>query len=156
MDVVKTAVSALGGRIEICRAGKGTTFRLYLPLTLAVTQTLLVRGGSLVCRALDHDRTGHGNEGKGAGRHSRGWRSEWQGNRYPFHFLPHLLGDARAVPEAHRQYWVLLLRSGSQRVAILVDELKGNQKSSSRISAPSLPGWSASRVRRCSVTARSC
>jgi chemosensory pili system protein ChpA (sensor histidine kinase/response regulator) len=52
----------------------------------------------------------------------------WQGNRYPFHFLPHLLGDAQAVPEAHRQYWVLLLRSGSQRVAILVDELKGNRE----------------------------
>jgi chemosensory pili system protein ChpA (sensor histidine kinase/response regulator) len=53
---------------------------------------------------------------------------EWQGNRYPFHFLPHLLGDAEAMPEAHRQYWVLLLRSGSQRVAVLVDELKGNQE----------------------------
>jgi chemosensory pili system protein ChpA (sensor histidine kinase/response regulator) len=53
---------------------------------------------------------------------------EWQGNRYPFHFLPHLLGDLEAVPEAHRQYWVLLLRSGSQRVAVLVDELKGNQE----------------------------
>ncbi len=53
---------------------------------------------------------------------------EWQGNRYPFHFLPHLLGDAEAMPETHRQYWVLLLRSGSQRVAVLVDELKGNQE----------------------------
>jgi chemotaxis protein histidine kinase CheA len=23
---------------------------------------------------------------------------EWQGNRYPFHFLPHLLGDAGRCP----------------------------------------------------------
>ena len=54
--------------------------------------------------------------------------AEWQGHRYPFHFLPHLLGESTAVPEAHRQYWVLLLRSGTQRVAVLVDELKGNQE----------------------------
>jgi chemosensory pili system protein ChpA (sensor histidine kinase/response regulator) len=53
---------------------------------------------------------------------------EWQGNRYPFHYLPHLLGDIEAAPEAQRQYWVLLLRSGSQRVAVQVDELRGNQE----------------------------
>ena len=39
-----------------------------------------------------------------------------------------MLGDPGAAPEAHRQYWVLLLRSGSQRAAVLVDELKGNQE----------------------------
>ena len=54
--------------------------------------------------------------------------AEWQGKRYPYHFLPQLLGDEQAQPEPHRQYWVLLLRSGSQRVAVQVDELKGNQE----------------------------
>jgi chemosensory pili system protein ChpA (sensor histidine kinase/response regulator) len=53
---------------------------------------------------------------------------QWQGERYPFHFLPHLLGHADALPEEHRQYWVLLLRSGAQRVAVQVDELQGNQE----------------------------
>jgi len=53
---------------------------------------------------------------------------EWQGNSYPFHFLPHLLGDPTAAPEIHRHFWMLLLRSGSQRVAVMVDELKGNQE----------------------------
>jgi chemosensory pili system protein ChpA (sensor histidine kinase/response regulator) len=130
MDVVKTEVSELGGRIEIVsEAGKGTTFRLYLPLTLAVTQTLLVRVGNAlyaipstmieqVMEMKEKALTAMREQGE----------VEWQGNRYPFHFLPHLLGDAEAMPEAHRQYWVLLLRSGSQRVAVLVDELKGNQE----------------------------
>jgi len=130
MDVVRTEVAELGGRIEIVsEAGKGTTFRLYLPLTLAVTQTLLVRVGNAlyavpstmieqVMEMKEKALTVIREQGE----------VEWQGNRYPFHFLPHLLGDAEAMPEAHRQYWVLLLRSGSQRVAVLVDELKGNQE----------------------------
>ena len=130
MDVVKTEVGELGGRIEILsQAGKGTTFRLYLPLTLAVTQTLLVRVGhqhfavpsTMIEQVMEMKEKGL------AAIRDQG-EVVWQGNRYPFHFLPHLLGDAQALPELHRQYWVLLLRSGSQRVAVLVDELNGNQE----------------------------
>lgn len=130
MDVVKTEVGELGGRIEILsQAGKGTTFRLYLPLTLAVTQTLLVRVGNQHY-AVPSTMIEQVMEMKEKGLSAIREQSEvvWQGNRYPFHFLPHLLGDAQALPELHRQYWVLLLRSGSQRVAVLVDELNGNQE----------------------------
>jgi two-component system chemotaxis sensor kinase CheA len=42
MDAVKTAVESMKGSIEIVtRAGRGTTFRLRLPLTLAVIKALL-------------------------------------------------------------------------------------------------------------------
>jgi chemosensory pili system protein ChpA (sensor histidine kinase/response regulator) len=53
---------------------------------------------------------------------------QWQDKSYPFHYLPQLLGDSAAAPETQRQYWILLLRSGSQRVAVQVDELRGNQE----------------------------
>ena len=44
MDVVKTNLSRLNGTIEIrSEIGKGTTFALRLPLTLAIIQGLLVR-----------------------------------------------------------------------------------------------------------------
>ena len=130
MDVVKTEVGELGGRIEILsERGRGTTFRLYLPLTLAVTQTLLIRvGGHLYAVASTMiEQVMEMKEAALTGIREAG-EVTWKENRYPFHFLPHLLGDLDAVPEAHRQYWVLLLRSGSQRVAVLVDELKGNQE----------------------------
>ncbi|MBA4094024.1 MAG: hybrid sensor histidine kinase/response regulator [Candidatus Accumulibacter sp.] len=130
MDVVKTEVAALGGRVEVLStAGQGTTFRLYIPLTLAVTKALLVRTGSrryaipsvMIEQVLDLKEAA-------LTRIREAGAAEWMGNRYPFHFLPHLLGDAQALPEMHRQYWILLLRSGAQRIAVQVDELKGNQE----------------------------
>ena len=130
MDVVKTEVSELGGRIEILsQLGRGTTFRLYLPLTLAVTQTLLLRVGTQMYAVPSTmiEQVLELKEAPLTELRQRG-KVEWMGNRYPFHFLPHLLGDAGAVPEAQRRYWILLLRSGSQRVAVQVDELRGNQE----------------------------
>src|ERR1039457_171727 len=44
MDVVKTNVEKIGGKVEIdSRAGKGTTLRLRIPLTLAIIPALIVR-----------------------------------------------------------------------------------------------------------------
>src|SRR5438034_978644 len=46
MDVVRSDIAALGGRVDVATSsGKGTTFSLYLPLTLAVAQTVLVKAG---------------------------------------------------------------------------------------------------------------
>jgi chemosensory pili system protein ChpA (sensor histidine kinase/response regulator) len=46
MDVVRSEVNALGGRIETAtEVGKGTTFKLVLPLTTAVTQVVMLRMG---------------------------------------------------------------------------------------------------------------
>ena len=46
MDVVRSEVNALGGRIETStEPGHGTTFKLVLPLTTAVTQVVMLRMG---------------------------------------------------------------------------------------------------------------
>jgi two-component system chemotaxis sensor kinase CheA len=47
MDVVRQTVEDLGGAIELTsEAGRGTTMRLKLPLTMAVTRVLMVRAGA--------------------------------------------------------------------------------------------------------------
>lgn len=46
LDVVKTKIEALGGNIEIkTQLGKGSTFTIRLPLTLAIIQALMVKLG---------------------------------------------------------------------------------------------------------------
>ena len=48
MDVVRSEVYAVGGRIETSTvAGKGTHFKLILPLTTAVTHVVMMRAGNL-------------------------------------------------------------------------------------------------------------
>jgi len=43
MDVVRTNVEKIGGKVEVdSRAGKGTTLRLRIPLTLAIVPALIV------------------------------------------------------------------------------------------------------------------
>ena len=130
MDVVKTEVARLGGRVEIAStAGQGTEFRLYIPLTLALTKALLVRAGSrryaipsvMIEQVLDL-------KDAALAKIRDAGRAEWMGHHYPFSYLPQLLGEIQTLPELHRQYWVLLLRSGSRRVAVQVDELQGNEE----------------------------
>ncbi|MGJ8693252.1 MAG: chemotaxis protein CheA [Thalassotalea sp.] len=49
MDVVKKNIQSLGGRIQVeSEAGKGSCFKVYLPLTLAILDGQLVRVGSEV------------------------------------------------------------------------------------------------------------
>lgn len=49
MDVVRTNIEKLGGSIEVySSAGKGTTIRLVLPLTLAIIQSLIVETGGQI------------------------------------------------------------------------------------------------------------
>ncbi len=46
MDVVKTAVEAIGGTVSVTsRSGLGTTVRFVLPLTLAILPALIVKAG---------------------------------------------------------------------------------------------------------------
>jgi chemosensory pili system protein ChpA (sensor histidine kinase/response regulator) len=47
MDVVRTNISRLGGEIEVqTEAGRGTRFRIRLPLTVAISDALMVNVGS--------------------------------------------------------------------------------------------------------------
>ncbi|MDY0072087.1 MAG: Hpt domain-containing protein [Thauera sp.] len=130
MDVVRSQTAALGGRIEIdSRAGAGTRILIHLPLTLAITQALLVEAdgrrwalpANMIAQAQEL-KTEPMNEV----RSKQG--TEWEGEFYPYRYLPELLGHAGSTPQEQRYHWLLLLRAGAQRLALHVDSLAGNQE----------------------------
>lgn len=50
LDVVKSSVESLGGLLELeTSAGFGTTFRMRLPITIAILRVLLLRVGKALC-----------------------------------------------------------------------------------------------------------
>ncbi len=131
MDVVRSDVVALGGRIETAtEKGKGSSFKLVLPLTTAVTQVVMLRAGSLtvgvpsnlveVVRRLNSDElakayaSGHLNVA---------------GEDVPFYWAGALLQSSPHSTEAQgRTQQVVIFRSAAQRVAMHVDEVLGNQE----------------------------
>ncbi|BCB25346.1 hypothetical protein SKTS_02320 [Sulfurimicrobium lacus] len=130
MDVVRNEIASLGGRIEVAsEPAKGTTFSIYLPLTLAVTQAVLVRAGTQVY-ALPSTMVDQVQELK-ADTLAEIYQKQqvtWQGNIYPLHYFPRLLGDHESTPVVQRYTTIMLLHSGAQHVAVHVDELIGNRE----------------------------
>jgi chemosensory pili system protein ChpA (sensor histidine kinase/response regulator) len=129
MDVVKNEITALGGRVEIASAaGRGTTFTISLPLTLAVTQAVMLRAGPTVY-AVPSVMIEQVQEFKAQAYAELAAKGElvWKDNHYPLRSLLPLLGEIdTAMPL--RQIPVLLLKSGVQRAAIRVDEIVGNRE----------------------------
>lgn len=131
MDVVRSEVNAMGGRIETATApGQGTSFKLVLPLTTAVTQVVMLRCGDatvavpstlieIVRRASPEEIE----QAYASGAYVLGDRP------LPFFWLGALLQLSPAPTEnAGRTRPVVVVRSAQQRVALHVDEVLGNQE----------------------------
>jgi len=129
MDVVKNEITSLGGRVEIVSTtGRGTTFTITLPLTLAVTQAVMLRAGQTIYAvpSVMIDQVQEYKAQPYAEILARG-EIEWKGNKYALRSLLTLLGEID-TPTPLRQIPVLLLKSGVLRAAIRVDEIIGNRE----------------------------
>ncbi len=131
MDVVRSEVNALGGRIETStEAGKGTNFKLVLPLTTAVTQVVMLRTGSLSigvpANVVEIVRRATAAELQQA--YSSG-TFEVAGEQLPFYWSGALLQSSpRSNEPQGKTLPVVVFRSAAQRVAVHVDEVLGNQE----------------------------
>lgn len=131
LDVVRSEVTQLGGRVAVGpadhgKAGGGTRFEIALPLTLAVVPVMLVAAGG--CRwaipaalveevhALEADEA--------AARRTAGGVTR-NGRHYAWHGLAQLFGLPASDEPAT---WQLLLKSGSERIALEVAALAQNQE----------------------------
>ncbi|MGJ7487667.1 Hpt domain-containing protein [Variovorax sp. LT2P21] len=131
MDVVRADVAALGGRIEThSTPGQGTSFKLVLPLTTAVTHVVMLRAGGtsigvpsnlveLVQRvsAAELD-VAYANQ-----------QYLFAGTPVPFYWAGALLqSSVRSDASGSKTHAIVVVRSAAQRVALHVDEVLGNQE----------------------------
>ena len=129
MDVVRNEIVSLGGRIDISSTpGRGTTFTIALPLTLAVTQAVMVMVGETMY-AIPSVMIEQVQEYKGKRYEPFLELSEieWKGNKYPLRSMDALLGGKPTV-SAVRKAAVILAKSGQQRAAVQVDSIIGNRE----------------------------
>ena len=131
MDVVRTEIQALGGRIETTFAeGKGSTFRLVMPLTTAVTHVAMVRAGALSIGLPSNQvdiihRTGPEvlDEAYKSGIFMH------EGQALHFYWAGALLQNSpRSTEPPSRSMPVVIIRSADQCIAVHVDEVLGNQE----------------------------
>jgi len=131
MDVVRSEVNALGGRIETSTvAGKGTNFKLVLPLTTAVTQVVMLRaGGSSVGVPANVVETVRRISAKDLQQAYNSGVLDVAGEAVPFFWSGALLQVSRLSSEPQgKTAPVVIFRSAAQRLALHVDEVLGNQE----------------------------
>ena len=130
MDVVRSEMSAFGGRIAInSEAGRGTRFTLNLPLTLAVTQVVLASVGgrryAIPAGMVEHVRRVRPEdvaEAIAAGAIDMPGAGE-----VALRAMAQLLGEDMTLHQG-KQVPVVLLRSGDDRMAVVADEVSTNQE----------------------------
>jgi chemosensory pili system protein ChpA (sensor histidine kinase/response regulator) len=131
LDVVRSEVIAMGGRIETAtEPAKGTSFKLILPLTTAVTQVVMLRCGDTrvavpstlvetVRRAsLDEIDQAYASDAYALA-----------GKSLPFFWLGALLQvSPRPAEITARTRSLVVVRSAQQRIVVHVDEVAGNHE----------------------------
>jgi chemosensory pili system protein ChpA (sensor histidine kinase/response regulator) len=131
MDVVRSEVNSLGGRIEtLTEQGSGSTFKVVLPLTTAVTQVVMLRIGDFTI-------------GVPSGLVETVLRTpvavlekaylddgfDMGGQMLPFFCAGALLQVSPSSNEAiGKTRSVVVFRSAGQRLALHVDEVLGNRE----------------------------
>ena len=130
MDVVKKGVESMRGRIDIdSEEGKGCTFRLKLPLTMAITDGMLVRAGdqkfiipmgSISISVRPEPRAVSTVAGRGELLNLRG-------ELIPVFRLHRIFGVPGAVEDLFKGLLVIVEDRG-RHCALLVDELLGQQQ----------------------------
>jgi len=129
IDVVTTAMRALGGSLEVrSEEGAGTTFTLRLPATLAILRALLARvGDELYAMPLTHVAETFDARPADVQRVQGREAVLLRGQLLPLVRLRNLLGAAApAVPR--RGQPVIVLELGERRTGVVVDALVGQQE----------------------------
>jgi two-component system chemotaxis sensor kinase CheA len=130
LDVVRKAVETLRGRIDVSsEVGKGCTFSVRLPLTMAITDGMLVKVGNqrYILPTISIDMSFRPNAEALSTVVGQGEVVIFKGKVLPVFRLHRLFNIKEAVEDPTRGL-LIIIGEGSQRCALLVDELVGQQQ----------------------------
>ncbi len=128
MDVVHNEVRQLGGSVDIHSVrGKGVTFTLRLPQTLAVTQAVFVQIGETTFAVPVASVSGIGRISRERFESANGGY-HYGGEEFALHDLGTLVGQGQAKAEGQDQVPLLLVRAGELRAAVAIDQVLGNRE----------------------------
>jgi len=130
LDVVRTSVEALRGRIEVhSRRGSGTTFRIRLPLTLAIIDGMVIRAGRerFIVPTLSITRLVRPEASQRSTTMERGEMLTIQDDVIPLFRLRKLL-DVTAAAGNPESEVVVVAEDAGRRVGLLADEVLGQQQ----------------------------
>ena len=130
MDVVKRNVEALRGRIDITSVeGRGATFAIRLPLTLAVIDGLVVKVGAarFILPILSVEQSLRPKVEQLSTIQGRGEMCMVRESLLPLYRLHRLLDVTPATDDPTRAL-VVIVQDDSRRCCLLVDELLGQQQ----------------------------
>ncbi|EDN70092.1 Response regulator receiver protein [Beggiatoa sp. PS] len=131
MDVVNSEIKQLGGSLQIdSKVGEGTTLEIRLPVSLTISQALLIYVGEetmaipmnhveAIMRAPRAEVMGEINEV----RHYK-----YMDKKYRVFHLGELLGFGKIASVDSPLIPTLLIRAGNRRIALLVDGIEGSKE----------------------------
>lgn len=131
MDVVRSNIESIGGAVEVeSEVGRGTTWRLRIPLTLAIMPALTVRSGSEIYAipqvnlqelvALDTQKTQEAIEHIGSAEVYR-----LRGALLPLVRLSDVMGQTRGDGDSAV---IAVLQADNQRFGLVVDRVLNNEE----------------------------
>ncbi|GAB4144472.1 MAG: hypothetical protein Fur0037_12270 [Planctomycetota bacterium] len=130
LDVVRRNIEALRGKVEIeSEPGRGTTFRLRLPLTLAIIDGMVLRVGSqrFVLPTLAIERSFRPDRVRIHRLVGRGECADVSGAILPVYRLGRCFSVPDALEDLDRGILVVV-ESNGQRSCLFVDEILGQQQ----------------------------
>ncbi len=130
MDVVKKNLEAIRGQIEIqSEFGKGSVFKMTLPLTLAIIDGMVVRVGTerYVIPTISIVRSVRPEQKSLSTVHHRGTLLNLQGRLIPLLRLAELFGIEGDVRDPTLAV-VMIVEDEGRQVGLMIDELIGSQQ----------------------------
>ena len=123
LDVVQDAVTQLGGHVTVqTDLGKGTTFQLFVPRSLASMEALIVEASGIVALIpLDAVRLSMRVAADDLTRSAGGSSVLYEQTAIPFFPLSRMIGDVRSLPD--RSWTMVVIASSGRCVAIGVDRI---------------------------------